>query len=65
MSTYFFMIFEVHYMAFRYDICLEEYMNLSSRLISGTKSKHTKPMKRTKKSKSKKKLDNNLTYSSI
>ena len=34
-------IFEVHYTCFRYDICLEEYMDLSLTLISGTKSKHT------------------------
>ena len=58
------MIFEVHYMIFRYNVCLEEYMDLSPRLISGTKSKYTKPMRRTKKSESKKKLNNNLTYSS-
>ena len=41
MSTYFFVIFEVHYMGFRYDVYLEEYMDLSPRLISGTKSEHT------------------------
>ena len=66
MSIYFFVIFEVHYTFFRYDVCLEEYMNLSPRLISGTKSEYTEPMRRTKRSESKiKKLDNNLTYSSI
>ena len=54
MSTYFFVIFEVHYTIFRYNVCLEEYMDLSQRLISGTKSKHIEPMKRTKKSESKK-----------
>ena len=32
MFTYFFVIFEVHYTVFRYDVCLEEYMNLSPRL---------------------------------
>ena len=53
MSTYFFVIFEVHYMIFRYNFCLEEYMDLSPRLISGTESKHTEPMRRTKKSASK------------
>ena len=41
MSTYFFVIFEVHYIDIRYDVCLEEYMDLSLRLINGTKSKHT------------------------
>ena len=55
MSTYFSMIFEVHYMVFRYDVCLEEYMDLSPRLISGTKSKYTEPMRRTKRSESLKK----------
>ena len=38
MSTYFFVIFEVHYTDFRYYVCLEEYMDLSLRLINGTKS---------------------------
>ena len=56
MFTYFFVIFEVHYTVFRYDICLEEYMNLSLRLLSGTKSKHVEPMRRTKRSMSKKKF---------
>ena len=55
MSTYFFVIFEMHYMVFRYDVCLEEYMDLSLRLISGTKSEGTKPMRRTKRSESYKK----------
>ena len=41
MSTYFFVIFEVQYTIFGYNVCLEEYMNLSSRLISSTKSKDT------------------------
>ena len=50
MSTYFFVIFEVHCTIFRYNVCLEEYMDLSPRLISGTKSEHTKPMRRTKRS---------------
>ena len=45
-------------MIFRYDVCLEEYMDLSPTLINGTKSKHTGPMRRTKKSESKKKLNN-------
>ena len=64
-STYFFMIFEMHYTVFRYNVCLEEYMDLSSRLINGTKSKHIEPMRGTKRNESKKKLNNNLTYSSI
>ena len=49
------MIFEVHYMVFRYDVCLEEYMDLSLRLISGTKSEHIELMRRTKRSESKEK----------
>ena len=59
------MIFEVHYTILRYDVCLEEYMNLSSRLRSGTTSEDTKPMRRTRRSGSKKKLNNTLSYSSI
>ena len=55
MSTYLFVIFEVHYMVSRYDVCLEEYMDLSPRLISGTKSEHIEPMRRTKRSERKKK----------
>ena len=54
MFTYFFVIFEVHYKVFRYDVCFEEYMNLSPRLISSTKIKHIEPMRRTKKSESRK-----------
>ena len=66
MSTYFFVIFEVHYMIFRYNVCLEEYMDISPRSISGSKPEHTKPMRRTKRSESqKKKNNNNLTYSLI
>ena len=38
MSTYFFVIFEVHYIVSRYNVCLEKYMNLSLRLRSGTKT---------------------------
>ena len=49
MSKYFFVIFEVHYMDFKYSVCLEEYMYLSPRLISGTKSKHIESMRRTKR----------------
>ena len=65
MSTYYFVIFEVYYIVFRYDVCLEEYMDLSPRLKSGTKSEYIEPMRRTNRSESKKKLSNNLTYSSI
>ena len=54
MSTYFFVIFEVYYIVFRYNVCLEEYMDLSPRLTSGTTSQDTKPMRRTKRSGSKK-----------
>ena len=53
-SIYFSMIFEVYYMVFRYDICLEEYMDLSPRLKNGTKSEHIERMKRTKWSESQK-----------
>ena len=38
MSTYFFMIFEAHYTGFRHNACLEEYMDLSPRLRSGSTS---------------------------
>ena len=41
MSTYFFVIFEVHYMVYRYDVCLEEYMDLSVKLIKSIKLEHT------------------------
>ena len=52
-------------MVFRYNVCLEEYMDLSARLINGTKSKDIEPMKRTKRSGSKKIINNNFTHSSI
>ena len=55
MSTYFCVIFEVHYMVFRDNVCLEEYMNLSPRLVNGTKIEDTKSMRRTKRSGSQKK----------
>ena len=61
MSTYFFVIFEVHYTDFRYNVCLEEYI----RLRSGITSKDTNPMRRTRRNGSKKKLNNNVTYLSI
>ena len=54
MSTYFFVIFEVHYIIFRYDVCLEEYMDLSPRLRSGTTLEDTKLMRRIGRSESKK-----------
>ena len=41
MSTYFFVIFEVHYMVSRYDVCLEKYMDLLVRLKIGTTSEDT------------------------
>ena len=47
MSINFFMIFEVHYMVFRYNVFLEEYMDLSGRLENGTTSEDTKPLRRT------------------
>ena len=54
-------------MVFRYDVCLEEYMDLSSRSISGSKSEDVEPMRSTERrgSQKKKNLNNNLTYSSI
>ena len=64
MPTYFFVIFEVNYIIFRYDVCLEKYMDLSLRLRSGT-TKDTEPMRRTRRTGSQKKLNNTLTYSSI
>ena len=33
MSTYFFVIFEMHYMVSKYDVFIEKYMDLSLRLI--------------------------------
>ena len=48
MSTYFFVIFEVHHTISRYNVCLEKYMTLLVRLRSDTTSKDTKPMRRTK-----------------
>ena len=48
MFTYFFVIFEMDYMIFRYKICLEEYMDLSLRLKTDTKFEDIEPMERTK-----------------
>ena len=48
MSIYFFVIFEVHYTTFRYNVCFEEYMDLSPRLESGSTLEDTKPMRRTR-----------------
>ena len=56
MSTYFFVIFEVHYIVPRYDVCLEKYMDLSLRLRSGTTLEDTEPMRRTRRSGSQKKI---------
>ena len=39
---------------FRYNVCLEEYMDLSPRLRSGTTSEDTKPIRRTRRSGSQK-----------
>ena len=55
MSTYFSVIFEVHYIVFRYNNCFEEYMNLSPTLRSGTTLEDTKPMRRIERSGSQKK----------
>ena len=46
--------FSWHYIVSEYNVCLEEYMNLSPGLINGTKSKDTKPMRRRKRSESQK-----------
>ena len=62
MSTYLFMIFEVHYIISRYDVCLEEYMDLSPRLTSGTKSEHIAPMRRAKTSESQKKKTKEISH---
>ena len=48
------MMFEVHNMVSRYDVCYKKYMDLSSRLISGTKSEDIEPIKRTKRNESQK-----------
>ena len=56
MSTYFFVIFEVHFRASRYDVCLEKYMDLSLILRSGSTSEDTEPMRRTRRSGSQKKI---------
>ena len=45
MFTYLFVIFDVQYIVFEYNVCLEEYMDLSMRLRSGTTSEDTKPMR--------------------
>ena len=50
MSTYLFVNFEVHCTVSRYVVCLEEYMDLSLRLISNTKLEHSEPMRRAKRS---------------
>ena len=49
MSAYFFMISEVHYSVFRYNICFEKYMDLTPRSISGTKPKVIESMNRIKR----------------
>ena len=54
MSTYLFMIFEVHYMILDTMFCLEEYIDLSQRLRSGTTSEDIEPMRRTRRSDSQK-----------
>ena len=55
MSTYFFVILEVYYTVSKYDICVEEYMDLLLRLICGMKSEDREPMRRTTRSGSQKK----------
>ena len=47
MFTHFFESFEVHHiMIFRYNVCLEEHMDLLLKLISGITLENTKLMKR-------------------
>ena len=69
MPTYFFVIFEVHYTIFRYNVCLEKYMDLKPRLRSGTTLEDTEPIRMTKRSGSLKKeiiiLSHTLQYSKI
>ena len=48
LHIYFFVIFEMHYMVFRYNVCLEEYMDLSPRLRSGTTSEDIDFMRKTR-----------------
>ena len=43
------MIFKVHHVVFRYDICPKEYTYLLLRLVRGTISKDLEPMKRIEK----------------
>ena len=64
MFTYFFVSFKVYYTVFKYYVSFEEYMDLSPRLRSGTTSKDTKPMRRTRRSGSQKINNNNLTCNS-
>ena len=53
-------------MVSEYDVYLEEYMDLSPTLINGTKVEHKEPIRRTKGSENKKKVNNNNpTYSSM
>ena len=48
MSTYFFVIFELHHTVSKYNVCLEEYMDLLVRLRSGTTFEDTKSMRSMK-----------------
>ena len=48
MSTYFFVIFEVHYMISRYNVCVKKYMDLSLRLKSDTTLEDIESMRRTR-----------------
>ena len=56
MFTYFFVIFEVHHIISRYNVCLEKYMDLLVRLRTDTTSEDTEPMRRTRRSESQKKI---------
>ena len=46
---YFFVIFEMHHMAFRYNIYPKENMDLTLRLVSDITLEDVEPMRRTKK----------------
>ena len=58
--------FAVHYTIFRYDVCLEEYMDVSPRLRKWQYIRRYKTYEKDKEEcESKKELNTTLTYSSI
>ena len=46
------MIFEVHHMVFKYNVCLKEYIDLLLRLVNGNILKDIEPLRRIGKNKS-------------